>query len=43
MTSSDRLLRRIFRAVEMHNKTSESKITLLEALNLYLEITKAGK
>ncbi len=43
MTSSDRLLRQLLKAVEAHNRYSHSKISQLEALRLYLEMTKAGK
>lgn len=43
MTSSDRLLRQLLKAVEAHNRHSKNKITQVEALKLYLEMTKAGK
>lgn len=43
MTSSDRLLRQLLKAVEAHNRYSTNKITQVEALRLYLEMTKAGK
>jgi hypothetical protein len=43
MTSSDRLLRQLLKAIEAHNRYSQSKISQLEALRLYLEMTKAGR
>lgn len=41
MTSSDRLLRQLLKAVESHNKHSKNKISQVEALRIYLEMTKA--
>lgn len=41
MTSSDRLLRQLLKAVEAHNRHSKNKISQVEALRLYLEMTKA--
>lgn len=41
MTSSDTLLRQLLKAIEEHNKYSKNKISQVEALRLYLNITKA--
>jgi hypothetical protein len=41
MTSSDTLLRQLLKAIEEHNKYSNNKISQVEALRLYLNITKA--
>lgn len=42
MTSSDRLLRQLLKAIEKHNEASQNKISQLQALKLYLDMTKAG-
>lgn len=43
MSSTDTLLHYILKAVEAHNRISDKKITPLEAIKMYLEMTKAGR
>lgn len=42
MTSADRLLNQLLKAIEEHNNENQNKITPLQALKMYLKMTKAG-
>lgn len=42
MSSNDRLLNQLLKAIEEHNRSHENKITPLQALKMYLRMTKAG-
>jgi hypothetical protein len=42
MSSNDRLLNQLLKAISEHNRVSENKISQVEALRIYLNMTKAG-
>lgn len=42
MSSSDTLLDYVFKFMQSHNKINDKKITPLQALKIYMDMTKAG-
>lgn len=42
MSSNDRLLNQLLKAIEAHNAETDKKITQIEALKMYMRMTKAG-